>query len=116
VYNIQLNRNLKTGDIINRVADCLYSVIHLLGDQGFNQVVQAMKMTTEKVKAWAISKNFDWGTVFLGKYCFRELKTRNSETYPTLFYTRKQAREAKKICCYKDAVVRRVEVTIKQIY
>jgi len=43
VYNIQLNRNLQTDNNFDRHVDCFYSVIHLLGDPGFNQAAQMKK-------------------------------------------------------------------------
>ena len=65
----------------------------------------------ERVDAWALGREFDWGFNLLGKYCWpnspkEEFRTR-------LFRTRQQARDARATCTYKDARVVKVVVTIQ---
>ena len=65
----------------------------------------------ERVDAWALGREFDWGFGLLEKFWWpnspkEEFRTR-------LFRTRQQAREARETCRYKDARVVKVVVTIE---
>lgn len=62
-------------------------------------------------RMWALGRNFDWGFGLLGKYAWPNAV--DSDVSTKLFRTRQQARDARKSCCYKDAKVVSVMVTIE---
>jgi len=59
---------------------------------------------------WALGRTFDWGFSLLGKYCWPDATEAEYKT--RLFRTRQQARDSRDTCCYKDARVVKVNVTI----
>ena len=67
----------------------------------------------KQMKAWALSRKFDHGEQFLGKYCWTDAKDADFST--KLFRTREHARFYKKSCCFKNAKIKRVFVTIETI-
>lgn len=62
-------------------------------------------------KMWALYRDFDWGRSLLGKYCWSDAIEQEYKT--KLFRTRQQARDARKTCCYKDAKVVKVTISIQ---
>lgn len=70
-----------------------------------------MKLKPHKRTGWVLKmkKSGD----MLGKFCWPNAKF---EEFPIkIFYTRREAREAKKTCCYKDAVPVKVNVVIEAV-
>lgn len=63
-------------------------------------------------RAWCLKGRIAGKHRLLGPYCWPESDP--SDFYVRLFKTRREAREAKKTCCYKNAVVCSVIVTVEE--
>lgn len=73
----------------------------------------SINITHTPDKAWALIHKFDWGTAILGKYCWKD--STENEYKKKIFKTRREAREAKKTCCYDKTRVVRIEINLKVI-
>lgn len=69
-----------------------------------------MKKLKREPTAWALMYKFDWGYALLGKYCWMNAPLLEGPI--KTFYTRREAREAKKTCCYKRAVPVKVKIVL----
>ena len=75
-----------------------------------------MKTEAYSSKLWALSVKEDNERLFLGPYCWpNETPITVLDDSAKLFNTRKEARKAKKTCCYKKTHVEQVLVTVEPI-
>ncbi len=68
-------------------------------------------MKEAECEMWGLTIKLEDQRLLLGIYCWQPPLT--SALRKALFRTRREAREAKRTCCYSDARVERVDVTIR---
>lgn len=69
-----------------------------------------MKLSPRKHSGWVLAMKGSGGRM-LGKFCWTD--ARLGEFPIKIFYTRREAREAKKTCCYRDALPVKVNIVIE---